>query len=230
MAGKYVCHKLIPQHRNTHAIMAFIVPIPPEKLDVVTFHVCCCSCALLVKKEIFAATSVTGTDARCRDGTSPTSCIGWFGTISIIINIDLVGNTFVRVFFILFTLVFQFHDRLPSALRGVDREYVGLHLRLWQSLHPLLHGNCPGICHDSSGVGTDDDAIVDGVDGLNADDQVGNLVILNLFLALLLSSFSDMGGGKSDMKEIIANLFSKTNTNSYHATSNNHATSNTLEW
>ena len=25
---------------------------------------------------------------------------------------------------------------------------------------------------------------------------VGNLVILNLFLALLLSSFSDMGGGK----------------------------------
>ena len=145
-------------------------------------------------------------------------------------NIDLVGNIFVGVFFILITRVFQFHDRLPSALRGVDREYVGLHLRLWQSLHPLLHGHCPGICHDSSGVGTDDDAIVDGVDGLNADDQVGNLVILNLFLALLLSSFSDMGGGKSDMKEIIANLFSKTNTNSYHATSNNHATSNTLEW
>jgi voltage-gated sodium channel type II alpha len=26
---------------------------------------------------------------------------------------------------------------------------------------------------------------------------VGNLVILNLFLALLLSSFSDMGGGQS---------------------------------
>ena len=26
---------------------------------------------------------------------------------------------------------------------------------------------------------------------------VGNLVILNLFLALLLSSFSDMGGGES---------------------------------
>ena len=210
--------------------MAFIVPIPPEKLDVVTFHVCCCSCALLVKKEIFAATSVTGTDARCRDGTSRTSCIGWFGTITIITNIDLVGNIFVRVFFILFTLVFQFHDRLPSALRGVDREYVGLHLRLRQSLHPLLHGHCPGICHDPSGVGTDDDANFDGVDGLNADDQVGNLVILNLFLALLLSSFSDMGGGKSDMKEIIANLFSKTNTNSYHATSNNHATSNTLEW
>ena len=192
--------------------MAFIVPIPPEKLDVVTFHVCCCSCALLVKKEIFAATSVTGTDARCRDGTSRTSCIGWFGTISIIINIDLVGNTFVRVFFILFTLVFQFHDRLSSALRGVDREYVGLHLRLRQSLYSLLHGNCPGICHDPSGVGTDDDD-VDGVDGLNADDQVGNLVILNLFLALLLYSFSDMGGGKSDMKEIIANLFCKTNTN-----------------
>ena len=28
---------------------------------------------------------------------------------------------------------------------------------------------------------------------------VGNLVILNLFLALLLSSFSDMGGGKKKM-------------------------------
>ena len=89
---------------------------------------------------------------------------------------------------------------------------MGLHLRLRQSLHSLLHGHCPGICHDPSGVGTDDDND-DGVGGLNADDQVGNLVILNLFLALLLSSFSDMGGGKSDMKEIIANLFSKTNTN-----------------
>ena len=84
---------------------------------------------------------------------------------------------------------------------------MGLHLRLRQSLYSLLHGNCPGICHDSSGVGTDDDAIVDGVDGLNADDQVGNLVILNLFLALLLSSFSDMGGGKSDMKVIKARYF-----------------------
>ena len=107
MAGKYVCHKLIPQHRNTHAIMAFIVPLPPEKLVVVTFHVCCCSCFLSkqnnVEKQIFAATSVTGTDARCRDGTSPTSCIGWFGIITIIINIDLVGNIFVRVFFILIT-------------------------------------------------------------------------------------------------------------------------------
>ena len=29
---------------------------------------------------------------------------------------------------------------------------------------------------------------------------VGNLVILNLFLALLLSSFSDMGGGKLKME------------------------------
>ena len=68
--------------------MAFIVPLPPEKLVVVTFHVCCCSCFLSkqnnVEKQIFAATSVTGTDARCRDGTSRTSCIGWFGTISII--------------------------------------------------------------------------------------------------------------------------------------------------
>ena len=75
-----------------------------------------------------------------------------------------------------------------------------------------MNGNCPGICHDSSGVGTDDDAIVDGVDGLNADDQVGNLVILNLFLALLLSSFSDMGGGKCDvMKVIKSKYFCKTN-------------------
>ena len=155
-----------------------------------------------VEKQIFAATSVTGTDARCRDGTSPTSCIGWFGIITIFINIDLVGSIFVRVFFILITLVFQFHDRLPSAVRRVDREYVGLHLRLRQSLHSLLHGHCPGICHDPSGVGTDDDDNVDGVDDLNADDQVGNLVILNLFLALLLSSFSDMGGGKCDVKVI----------------------------
>ena len=84
---------------------------------------------------------------------------------------------------------------------------MGLHLRERQGVHPLLHGHCPGICHDPSGVGTDDDANVDGVDGLNADDQVGNLVILNLFLALLLSSFSDMGGGKSDMKVIISEIF-----------------------
>ena len=56
-----------------------------------------------VEKQIFAATSVTGTDARCRDGTSPTSCIGWFGIITIFINIDLVGSIFVRVFVILIT-------------------------------------------------------------------------------------------------------------------------------
>ena len=61
-----------------------------------------------------------------------------------------------------------------------------------------------------SGVGTEDDN-VDGVDGLNADDQVGNLVILNLFLALLLSSFSDMGGGKCDVKVIKSKYFCKTN-------------------
>ena len=99
-----------------------------------------------------------------------------------------------------------------DSLKGEQYEAMVI-MAILTMITMTMNGNCPGICHDSSGVGTDDDAIVDGVDGLNADDQVGNLVILNLFLALLLSSFSDMGGGKSDMKEIIANLFSKTNTN-----------------
>ena len=36
---------------------------------------------------------------------------------------------------------------------------------------------------------------------------VGNLVILNLFLALLLSSFSDMGGGKLKMDNVLSFLF-----------------------
>ena len=35
---------------------------------------------------------------------------------------------------------------------------------------------------------------------------VGNLVILNLFLALLLSSFSDMGGGMFWCSYVICNL------------------------
>ena len=38
---------------------------------------------------------------------------------------------------------------------------------------------------------------------------VGNLVILNLFLALLLSSFSDMGGGKLKMDNVLSFLFKK---------------------
>ena len=35
---------------------------------------------------------------------------------------------------------------------------------------------------------------------------VGNLVILNLFLALLLSSFSDMGGGMFNLMEKFENI------------------------
>ena len=86
-----------------------------------------------------------------------------------------------------------------DSLKGEQYEAMVI-MAILTMITMTMNGNCPGICHDSSGVGTDDDAIVDGVDGLNADDQVGNLVILNLFLALLLSSFSDMGGGKSDIK------------------------------
>ena len=38
----------------------------------------------------------------------------------------------------------QLHDCLPCAVWRVDRVNVGLHLRQWQGLHPLLHGHCPG--------------------------------------------------------------------------------------
>ena len=47
-----------------------------------------------------------------------------------------------------------------------------------------------------------DDAIMLNTQGNAACFTIGNLVILNLFLALLLSSFSDMGGESSSNQSV----------------------------
>ena len=39
---------------------------------------------------------------------------------------------------------FQLYDRVPSAVRGVDRVHVGLYLCGGGRLHPLLHGHGVG--------------------------------------------------------------------------------------
>ena len=91
----------------------------------------------------------------------------------------------------LYWLHAQLHDCVPSPVRGVDRVHVGLHVGRLQGLRPLLP--CHGCHRELSCKFT---AVVPAGKHTN----IWLIKVLNLFLALLLSSFgaSNLSGANND--------------------------------